>query len=217
MKIALIGASGFVGTAVLQELVNRSIQVTAIVRHPDKVIVRNELIALVQADVQNENEVVKAVSKHDVVINAFNPGWTHPDLYQVFLKGYQTILAGVKNSGVKRLLVIGGAGSLFVGEGVQLIDTPEFPKEFLPGASAARDYLNIIQKEKELEWTFLSPAIEMYPGTSGVRKGKYRIGLDQPVFDIDGRSIISVEDLAVAIADEVENPQHIKKRFTVAY
>ena len=133
------------------------------------------------------------------------------------MQGAIAIQRGVKESGVKRLLVSGGAGSLYVADGVQKVDTPNFPVEWKAGAIAARDYLNIIKNENDLDWTFLSPAIEMHQGTSGERKGYYRTGLDTPVYNEDGRSIISVEDVAVAIVDEIENPQNLRRRFTVAY
>jgi len=113
--------------------------------------------------------------------------------------------------------VIGGAGSLEVAPGLQAVDTPDFPAAIKPGASAARDYQAIIKKEQDLDWTFFSPAFEMHQGTSGIRKGTYRTGLDNPVFDENGRSILSVEDLAMVIVDELENPKHIKERFTAAY
>lgn len=216
MKVALIGASGFVGTAILNELVQRDHQVTAIVRHPEKVKQAKQ-VRIIKANVLNENEVTEAVKGHDVVVSAYNAGWTNPNLYNEFLEGSKAIQAGVKKSGVKRLIVIGGAGSLYVAEGVQMIDTPQFPENIKPGASAARDYLNILRDEKELDWTFFSPAIEMHQGTSGERKGTYRTGLDNPVFDKDHRSVLSVEDLAVVIADEAENSKHIRQRFTAAY
>jgi hypothetical protein len=123
----------------------------------------------------------------------------------------------VKESGVKRYLVIGGAGSLEIAPGVQLIDTPQFPAEYKAGASAARDYLNMIKKEEQLDWTFFSPAIEMHHGITTGRTGKYRLGTDQPVFNNENRSILSVEDLSIAVFDEVENKKFIKKRFTAAY
>jgi len=217
MKIALIGATGFVGSQVLTELVGRGHEVTAISRNPEKLITDDKLVTSKKGDVLNEQEVAKLVEGHDAVISAYNPGWTNPDLYSEFLYGAQAIQAGVKKSGVKRLLVVGGAGSLEVAPGLQLIDTPQFPQEYKAGAGAAREYLNILKKETELDWTFLSPAIEMHQGTSGIKKGIYRTGLDNPVFDESGRSILSVEDLAVAIVDEIEKPQFIKKRFTVAY
>jgi putative NADH-flavin reductase len=95
-----------------------------------------------------------------------------------------------------------------------LVDSPQFPAEWKTGASAARDYLNIIKKENDLNWTFLSPAIQLHPGT---RTGAFRLGTDQPVFDADHKSEISVEDMAIAIIDELEQGQFIRKRFTLAY
>ena len=216
MKVALIGASGFVGSAVLNELLQRGHHVTAISRHSNKIQPANNLSA-VSIDVLNETDVAKSVAGHDAVINAYNAGWQNPDLYNEFLKGSKSIQQGVKKSGVKRLIVIGGAGSLFIAPEQQLVDTDEFPDDWKPGALAARDYLDILKQENELEWTFLSPAIEMHPGTSGKRTGTYRTGLENPVTDTDGRSVISVEDTAVAIVDELERPEHIQKRFTVAY
>lgn len=216
MKVALIGASGFVGTAVLNELLQRGHQVTAIVRNADK-ITKSVNVKTVSANVLNETEMSNAIAGHDAVISAYNAGWTNPNLYNEFLKGSQAIQEAVKKSGVKRLIVVGGAGSLFIGPNQQIVDTEGFPKEWKPGALAARDYLNILKNEKELDWTFLSPAVEMHQGTSGIRKGIYRTGLEYPVFDEDKRSVISVEDVAVAIVDELEKPQHIRERFTVAY
>lgn len=216
MKVALIGASGFVGAAILNELIQRGHKVTAIVRHPEKVK-KAENVTAVKADVLNENAVAEAVKGHDAVISAYNAGWTNPNLYDEFLQGCQSIQAGVKKAGVKRLIVVGGAGSLFVAPNVQLVDTPEFPPEWKSGALSARDYLNILKQEKDLDWTFISPAIEMHQGTSGERKGTYRTSLETPVYNEAGRSIISVEDMATAIVDELEHPKHIRQRFTAAY
>ncbi|OKL38662.1 NAD(P)-dependent oxidoreductase [Pontibacter flavimaris] len=216
MKVALIGASGFVGTAILKELVQRGHQVTAIVRHPEKVA-QAENATAVKADALNADEVAEAVKGNEAVISAYNAGWSNPDLYNDFMKGSEAIQRGVKKAGLKRLIVVGGAGSLFISEGVQLVDTPDFPADWKPGALGARDYLNALKKEQELDWTFLSPAIEMHPGTSGERKGNYRVGSDSPVFDENGKSVISVEDLAGAVVDELEKPKHIRQRFTVAY
>jgi putative NADH-flavin reductase len=216
MKVVLIGATGFVGSAILNELTQRGHQVTAVTRNPETVKQHQHVIAK-KVNVLLANEVVEAVKGHDVVISAYNAGWSNPDLYNEFLQGSGAIQEGVKKAGVKRLFVVGGAGSLYVAEGVQKVDTPGFPQEWKAGALAARDYLNVIKKEQELDWTFLSPAVEMHPGTSGVRKGQYRTGLDKPVYNEEGRSIISVEDVAVAVVDEIEAPKHIRQRFTVAY
>jgi putative NADH-flavin reductase len=110
--------------------------------------------------------------------------------------------------------MVGGAGSLFVAPGVQLVDTPEFPAEYKVAATAARDALTLIQKESSLDWTFVSPPILLNPG---VRTGQYRLGADAPLWAEGGApGSISVPDLAVAIVDELETPQHIQKRFTVA-
>lgn len=216
MKVALIGASGFVGSAVLNELLERGHQVTAIARHTENIKPGKPVIT-VSADVFQPAQLSRAVQGVDVVISAFNAGWTNPDLYSDFLKGSKAIQEAVKQAGVKRFIVVGGAGSLFIGPGQQIVDTEGFPAEWKPGALAARDYLNILKDETGLEWTFVSPAVEMHAGTSGKRTGMYRSGLDNPVFDDAKRSIISVEDLAVAITDEMETPKHIRQRFTVAY
>jgi uncharacterized protein len=215
VKVILIGATGFVGTAILNELIQRGHQVTAVARNIEGV--KRPNVITKKVNVLIADEVAEAVKGHDVVISAYNAGWRNPDLYNEFLQGAGAIQEGVKNAGVKKLLVVGGAGSLYVADGVQKVDTPEFPAEWKAGALAARDYLNILKKEQELDWTFLSPAIEMHPGTSGVRKGQYRTGLDKPVYNDAGRSVISVEDVAVAIVDEIEEPKHIRQRFTVAY
>ncbi|MBN9296062.1 MAG: NAD(P)-dependent oxidoreductase [Filimonas sp.] len=216
MKIALIGATGFVGTALLAELVNRGHQVTAIARNPEK-ITATDKVAVQKLDITNEAALANVLKGHDAVVSAFNAGWTNPNLYNDFLAGSKTIQQAVKEAGVKRYIVIGGAGSLEIAPGVQLVDTPEFPADFKQGALSARDYLNLLKEEKELDWTFFSPAIEMHHGTAGVRKGTYRTGKDNPVFNDENRSIMSVEDVAVVIADELEQPKHIKERFTAAY
>lgn len=216
MKIALIGATGFVGSAILKEALERGHEVTAIVRNPEKLQIQNHL-AVVKGDVMDSDNLAQLLKGNDVVISAYNAGWTNPDLYNEFMKGSESIQEAVKKSGVKRLIVNGGAGSLFVAPGVQLVDTPQFPVDWKSGALAARDYLNELKKDNQLEWTFVSPAIEMNPGTPHERKAAYRTGLDNPVYDVNHKSAISVEDLAVAIIDEAENPKHIRLRFTVGY
>ncbi len=216
MKIALIGATGFVGTQVLKELVSRGHQVTAIARNIGNIDVSNGLVTPKAADVMNVGEVAAVVAGHDAVVSTYNAGWTNPNIYNDFLAGAKAIQAGVKQAGVKRFLTVGGAGSLEIKPGLQLVDSPNFPEEYKPGATAARDYLNILKTETELDWTFLSPAIEMHPGTSGIRTGKYRTALDTPVFDEHHRSVLSVEDTAVAIVDEIEQNNFIKQRFTAA-
>jgi len=217
MKIALIGATGFVGAAILQEAVNRGHNVTAIARSTSKIESQNGKVKAVEADVFETDALAKALKNNDIVISAYNPGWTNPEIYADFLKGAQSIESAVTASGVKRFIVIGGAGSLFVAPGVQLVDTPQFPADIKPGALAAKEYLDILKNNETLDWTFFSPAIEMHQGTAGIRRGEYRTALENPVFDDNNRSILSVEDLAMAIIDEAENPKFIRQRFTAAY
>ncbi|MBE8715192.1 NAD(P)-dependent oxidoreductase [Sphingobacterium hungaricum] len=215
MKVALVGSTGFVGQAILKELTDRNHEVTAIARDVTKLKDLPNVIAI-QADVNDVNALSSALKGSDAVVNAFNPGWTNPNLYEDFTKGSRSILEAVKESGVKRYVVIGGAGSLYIGD-KQLIEDENFPKAIKPGALAATEYLEVIKREDELDWTFFSPSIEMSPETSGKRTGKYRTGLENPVFNDEGRSVISVEDLAVAIVDELENNKFVQKRFTAGY
>jgi len=214
-KVAVIGATGFVGTQIVNELTNRGYKVEAIVRDASKVQ-QNENVSAKSVDVNNIDELAEALKGNDAVISAFNAGWTNPNLYDDFLNGSVNIENAVEKSGVKRFITVGGAGSLFI-DGNQLVDGPDFPSEIKPGATAARDYLNKIKENKTLDWTFFSPAIEMHQGTAGVRTGKYRTGLENPVFDENGRSVLSVEDVAVALVDELEQNNHIRERFTAGY
>lgn len=215
MKVAVIGATGFVGQNLVKELSTRGHEVIAIARNPS-VLTDQAGVSTKTVDVNDVEALANAVKGTEVVVSAFNAGWTNPELYQDFLKGSQDIQQAVKQSGVQRLIVIGGAGSLYI-DGNQLVDSPDFPEAYKAGATAARDYLNIIKEEKELNWTFFSPAIEMHPGITTGRTGNYRLALENPVFNEEGRSILSVQDLAVVIADEVETNQHAQQRFTAAY
>jgi putative NADH-flavin reductase len=215
MKIAIIGATGFVGSSILNELASRNHEIIAIARNTKAD--EKENIKWAKADINNIDELSEILAGNDVVVSAYNPGWANPNIYNDSISGAKAIQEAVKKSGVKRFITIGGAGSLYIAPNLQLIDTPEFPKEIFDGANAAREYLNIIKEEKELDWAFFSPAIEMHQGTKTGRTGKYRLGLENPVFNDEQRSILSVEDLAVVIADEVETPKHHQVRFTAAY
>jgi putative NADH-flavin reductase len=213
VRIALIGATGFIGSAVLREALDRGHQVTAIVRHPEKLPQHPNLVAQ-KGDVMNEVETTALVVGHEAVISAYSPGRDVPDIYQQHISGYRKIISGVKKAGVKRLLVVGGAGSLEVAPGVQLVDTPQFPEEWKAGALATREVLYLLRDESGLEWTFLSPSATIAPGE---RTGQFRLGTDQLLTDANGQSRISLEDYAVAMLNELEDPKHIRQRFTVGY
>lgn len=215
MKIAVIGATGYVGASIINELTSRNHDVTGISRK-EKVSDKSNL-TYVKADALNVKELAEILKGNDIVVSAFNAGWSNPNLYHDFLAGSKAIQEAVKLSGVARYIVIGGAGSLFVAEGVQAVDTHDFPKEYHDGAAAARDYLNYLRQENSLDWVFFSPAIEIHQGITTGRTGKYRLGKDTPVFDDNNKSTLSVEDVAVVIADEIEKPKHHQERFTAAY
>jgi putative NADH-flavin reductase len=214
MKVAIIGASGFVGTELLKEALTRGHQVTAIVRNPEKITIQNPNLTIKQGDASDSDSVAALVAGNEAVLSAYNAGWANPNLYDDFLAGSKAIQEGTKKAGIKRLLVVGGAGSLQVTPTLQLVDTPQFPAEWKAGATSARDYLTYLRREKELDWTFLSPAIMLEPGE---RTANFRLGGDQLLTDENGESKISVQDLAVALVDELEKNQFIQQRFTVAY
>ncbi|VXC50753.1 3-beta hydroxysteroid dehydrogenase [Pseudomonas sp. 8AS] len=213
MKLALIGATGYVGAALLEEALSRGHQVTALVRNPQK-LPQHPLLTAVQADVHDVATLSKQLRGHDAVLSAFNPGWGSADIRQQFIAGSQAIVTATKAAGVARLLVVGGAGSLYVAPGLQLIDTPNFPAEYKEGAEGARQLLNQLREEQQLQWTFLSPAALLQPGP---RTGHFRLGGEQLLMNGDAPAQISVADLAVALLDETEQPQYIRQRFTVAY
>lgn len=219
MKVALIGATGFVGAGVLDELLRRGHEVVALVRKPEALEAR-EHVQFVKADVLKADEVQRAVAGCDAVVSAYNAGWTNPNIYDDFMQGSRSIVQGVKAAGIQRYLVVGGAGSLYV-NGQQLVDSPDFPAAIKPGAMAARDMYTELQKEQTLDWTVLSPAVGFHGGSAAQSKGRttqYRTGKDEPLMQADGQpGDISVQDLAVALVDALDKREHIKARFTVAY
>ena len=216
MKIAVIGASGFVGDAVVRELAARGHDVTAFARNTAKVFPAANVRA-VAADVKAADFAAQ-LAGFDAVVSAFNPGWTNPNIGRDFRDGYAAILAAAKSAGVPYLLIVGGAGSLYIAPGVQVIDTPDFPKEIYDGANAARDLLTELRGRNDLNWAFISPPICLGAdgGHSEDRTGKYRLGQDDALMDGAAPAGISVADLAIAIADDVEQKAHLHQRFTVA-
>jgi hypothetical protein len=203
MKVVLFGASGMIGSRVLQELVDRGHDVTAVVRNPEKITA-----AGVRA--LDEATVASTIKGADAVISAYAPPQGHEE---AIVKAARSLVAGVKQAGVKRLIFVGGAGSLEVAPGVQLVDTPNFPEAFKAIALAHRDVLPVL-KESAIDWSYLSPAAFIQPGE---RTGKFRLGGTRLVSDDKGESRISAEDYAIALVDELENPTHVRQQFTVAY
>jgi putative NADH-flavin reductase len=212
MKIAIFGAAGNIGSRIVTEALNRGHDVTAIARHPENYTLESPHLKVAKGDLFDSQDVESAVFDHDAVVSAYNntKGATASTIAEIAVP----LINGLKQAKVKRLIIVGGAGSLEVAPGIQSVDTPEFPAAYKPAALAHRDALKIYQQETELEWTYVSPSAEIVPGE---RTGNFRTGKDQMLFDEQGRSYVSMEDFAVAIVDEIENPKHIRERFTVGY
>ncbi|SHE85172.1 NAD(P)-dependent oxidoreductase [Dysgonomonas macrotermitis] len=214
-NIVIIGASGFVGTAVLKEAISRGYQVKALVRNPEKVEVKDSAIEVIKTDVMDTASLTDLLKGTETVISAYNPGWTNPNIYDDTLKGYPSIINAAKGAGVKRLLIVGGAGSLLVAPNTRVMDTGVLPEEILPGVkSLAKILTDYLQPEKDIDWVFFSPAGNIFPGE---RTGKFRLGKDNLIVDTEGKSNISVQDYAVAMIDELETPKHHQERFTIGY
>ena len=201
-KIALIGASGNAGSRILKELSDRGHVVTAIARHPERITALPGVTA-VRGDVFAQAELAALLKGHDAVISAVHFTASDPDI----------LIAAVRASGVRRYLVVGGAGSLEVAPGQRLIDLPDFPAAYAVEAGKGAAFLDLLRGVQDLDWTFLSPSAMFVPG---VRTGVFRLGGDQLLSTANGSSI-SFEDYAIALVDEIENPAHIRQRFTVGY
>ena len=207
MNIAIIGASGNVGSRILSEALNRGHDVTAIVTNPGKLPAAPKLRA-VKGDATDPASLAPLLAGHDLVISAFNPGKDESGA------GPRSIVDATKRAGIARLLVVGGAGTLEVAPGRRLIDQPDFPAQWKGGALKTAAFLDVLRGEAELDWVFLSPAAMLIPGE---RTGRYRVGGAQLLTDEAGESRISLEDYAVAMLDEAEHPAHHRARFSVAY
>ncbi|WP_046225869.1 NAD(P)-dependent oxidoreductase [Paenibacillus dauci] len=210
MKVIIIGATGTIGQRLVQEGLRRGYEVTAATRDSSKIDPNTERLSGIRLDVMEPSSVEAAVAGHDVVINAFGPQFgQESDLPEAA----RSIVEGMKNAGVSRLVIVGGAGSLEVEPGVRLMDTPDFPAEIKPLALAHVEAYDVY-RHSDLEWTYVSPASWIEPGK---RTGNFRIGTSRLITDDDGASRISAEDYAAALFDEVEDPQFVHDRFTVAY
>lgn len=202
MKIALIGATGNVGSRILAELLHRGHAVTAIARSPDAIPVQHGVTAK-RGDANDERALADLLKGHDAVISALKFADSDP----------ARLIGAVRASGVCRYIIVGGAGSLEVAPGLKLMDTAEFPSEYRPEAAAGGVFLDVLRTTHDLDWTFLSPSAVFIPGQ---RTGVFRLGGDQLLTSPQG-STISFEDYAIALADELETPAHVQRRFTVGY
>lgn len=202
-KIAIIGATGRAGSQLLEEALRRGHSVTAIARDPSALQGRAG-VTPVAVDIQDSEALAKALAGNDVVLSAAR------------FDGIPaaTLLVPAKQAGVKRVLVVGGAGSLLLPDDSRVIDSKDFPEAYKPEASAGALYLDALKQEKELDWTFLSPSAEF---VEGPRTGSYRLGKDHLLMGADGKSWITFADYAIALLDEVEQPKHSRQRFTVGY
>lgn len=212
MNIALIGASGFIGSALLAEALSRGHRVTGLVGRPER-LGAHPLLTAVKTDVQDTAGLSAQLKGHDAVLTAFS-GHAQQDVEGYYLKGFRSILQATRDAGVPRLLAVGGAGSLEVAPGLQLLDTPEFPAAYKGSAEGARKALALLRAEPALNWTMLSPSAIIEPGQ---RTGQFRLGTDELLSKAGGDSRISVQDYAVAMLDELERPAHSRRRFTVGY
>ena len=203
MKIAVIGASGNAGSRITAELARRGHSVTAIARHPEKIAALAN-VTPTGGDVMDQAGLARLLAGHDAAISSVHFLASDP----------VRLIAAAKESKVGRYLVVGGAGSLEVAPGVRLVTTSGFPVAYKAEAEAGGAFLDLLRAEKELNWTFLSPSAMF---VAGERTGKFRLGNDQLLTSADGKSSISFEDFAVALADEIERPAHIRQRFTVGY
>jgi uncharacterized protein len=203
MTVALIGASGNVGSRLIAELTSRGHAVTAIARHPEKIPAKAGVTAK-RGDAADKAGLTALLKGHDVIISSLRFAGSDA----------RTLIEAVKAAGPKRYIVVGGAGSLEVAPGQKLVDTPSFPAEYKNEAQKGAEFLQLLRGEKDIDWTFISPSALFIPGA---RTGKFRLGGDQLLVDGQGKSSISYEDYAIALVDEVEKPAHSRTRFTVGY
>ena len=215
-NVVLIGATGFVGLAILNELLSRGHKVTAVVRHANK-LPKNDNLTAVEEDVANVDAIANIAKGKDAVISAYNPGWGNPDIKRLTEENYPKIVEAMKKSGVDRLLIVGGAGTLFVKPGLRVVDSGAIPAEIMDAVRSLGEInLNGLTKEHDLDWGFLSRDCEL--GEQGERTGKFRLVKDDLIVDpATGPSHIYVQDYAVAMVDELEKPAHHKERFTIGY
>ncbi|MDE2430605.1 MAG: NAD(P)H-binding protein, partial [Burkholderiales bacterium] len=191
MKIAFVGATGNIGKEIAKQALQRQHQITALTRRAE---LPAELVGAqsVIADILDVAALSTVVRGHDVLISAYGPALNASETSSQVMSA---LIAAARNAGIKRLMVVGGAGSLFVAPDLQLVDTPNFPEAYKAVALAHRDALAILRNATDLDWTFFAPAAMIGPGE---RKGHFRIGTDSLITDNEGNSRISYADYATA-------------------
>ena len=211
MKIALAAATGKIGRQIAQQALARGHEVTAIVRRTTDVPAELEGARLVVAALDDHEALVAAIRGHDVLASAYGPA---PGDYASLSRVADALIAAARDAGIRRLVVVGGAGSLEIAPGVQLVDTPDFPDAYKPYALAHRDALKRFQTTDDLDWTFYSPAAEIGPGE---RRGQFRTQAQALLANVEGKSEISYADYADAFVNEIEQPRFIRRIATAAY
>ncbi|MFF8382259.1 NAD(P)-dependent oxidoreductase [Streptomyces kanasensis] len=213
MKIALFGATGMVGSRIAAEAARRGHDVVAVSRSGASPV-EGPGVTAVAADAGSVEAVAAAVAGADVVASALAPVRDGSDPRAPFAALYDAFLDGVRQGGVRRVVIVGGAGSLLVEPGTALVDTPGFPVAYKAEAQAHADRLAALRGVTDLDWTYVSPAAQIAPGE---RTGVFRVGGDALLTDAEGNSAISAEDYAVAFVDEIERGAHPGTRISVAY
>ena len=210
MKIAIVGATGMIGSKLLKEAIDRGHVVTAVSRHATR-LPPHDRVRPVDLDVLDTEQLAKAFSGQDAILHAFAPPrLSVEERVAQQHAGTRSIIAAAKSAGVHRILAVGGAGTLEVAPGVMNADRPEFPRSWEGGVKSTAQIKVMLAAEPDLDWTFLSPSHEIFEGE---RTGKFRLGLDRMLIDADGKSSISVADYAIAMIDELENPKHSRRAF----
>lgn len=216
MSIVVFGASGNIGSNIRKEALSRGHRVTAITRSVQ--IEPEANLTTLSADITNADDVARIVAGHDAVISAYSPGlrnYSAEDAAELIRKAHDALFAGVKRANVKRLILVGGVGSLEASPGVDVVDSDFYPADHKAHTLRNREILRSLNRgEHDLDWTYVSPPLSI---KSGTRTGRFRLGTDQLLRDAEGDSRISEADFAVAILDELDKGQFIRKRFTAAY